>query len=327
MRLSVAILACVLAISIPISAQVLDTNILQNGGAEDGTIDDAGLSGAAPSITLPDCTSVISATEGSANTGSYGLEWNPIGSWDIGNDGCANGTGPEYPGDLQWAVNASPYTGGVAESVTISMDVNVENMEAGKQVIVQFNGLDITDFNPQDFRNYVLTGGDAGWVTLTETIPMQDEFNIALVKIISWDATNWAVLGNSNPYDATNGLPEHVGIGGALFVDNLSFVFNEIGSGIIPETSGLSQTDATAALEAEGYVVEVGNDFSETVPEGEIIGTAPAAGSQLAPGSTVTLLISSGTPPEIPVMGLLGLGLACVGGIACAGVAIRKRSA
>lgn len=93
---------------------------------------------------------------------------------------------------------------------------------------------------------------------------------------------------------------------------------------LVPDISGMSQSEATAALEAAGYVVNVVNEPSDTVATGEIIRTEPAAGSPLAPGSTVTLVISSGAP-VLPATGLLGLALMCAGCIACAAAALRKR--
>ncbi len=62
---------------------------------------------------------------------------------------------------------------------------------------------------------------------------------------------------------------------------------------------GTLEADANAALYAVGLQPQVTNQQSTTVPAGRVIGISPAAGTMVAPGSTVTLLISSG-PPATP---------------------------
>ncbi len=97
------------------------------------------------------------------------------------------------------------------------------------------------------------------------------------------------------------------------------------GGGTVPSVSGMSQGEATTALEDAGYVVEVEQEASDTVPAGDIIRTEPEAGTALASGQTVTLVVSTGSASAVPVAGLLGLALL---GAGCAGSAvamIRKR--
>jgi len=87
-------------------------------------------------------------------------------------------------------------------------------------------------------------------------------------------------------------------------------------SASVPDVGGQSQGDAIAQLEALGFVVDVVYEHSDTVAADGIIGTNPAAGSDLPVGSTVQLIISLGAaeaPVGVPAAGipaLVGLGLA-----------------
>jgi serine/threonine-protein kinase len=74
---------------------------------------------------------------------------------------------------------------------------------------------------------------------------------------------------------------------------------------LIPTVAGQSPADAQAALEAQGFVVEVRHQFDETVPVDVVIGTDPAGGTKLARDSSLTLLVSDG-PAPVPVPDVSG---------------------
>ena len=72
----------------------------------------------------------------------------------------------------------------------------------------------------------------------------------------------------------------------------------------IPPTERLSPDEAQAALEDAGFVVAGFDDqASDTVPEGDVVGTQPAAGTDAPFGSEVTILVSTGpgqrTVPDV----------------------------
>lgn len=94
----------------------------------------------------------------------------------------------------------------------------------------------------------------------------------------------------------------------------------------VPDVSGMTQTEATTALEDAGYVVTVEQEASDTIPAGTIIRTEPAIGSELAEGETVTLVVSTGSAStDLPVAGLFGL-MALGGAIGLGGtLRIRRR--
>lgn len=60
---------------------------------------------------------------------------------------------------------------------------------------------------------------------------------------------------------------------------------------------GTSQAAAVAAIEGVGLVASVVTAHSSTVPAGEVISQDPAAGSSVAPSSTVTITVSLGDAP------------------------------
>jgi serine/threonine-protein kinase len=68
----------------------------------------------------------------------------------------------------------------------------------------------------------------------------------------------------------------------------------------VHDVAGQSPADAQAALEAQGFVVEVVRQYDEAVPADAVIGTDPGAGAEVPRDSTVRLLMSDG-PAPVPV--------------------------
>jgi hypothetical protein len=62
----------------------------------------------------------------------------------------------------------------------------------------------------------------------------------------------------------------------------------------VPDVVGQTQADGTLALENDGFVVAAVTAASSTVAAGLIISQDPVAGSSAAPGSTVTITVSTG---------------------------------
>jgi serine/threonine-protein kinase len=72
----------------------------------------------------------------------------------------------------------------------------------------------------------------------------------------------------------------------------------------VPSVSG-SYDAAAAALQAAGFTPTQANQFSNTVPAGQVIGTSPASGTLQQKGATVTVYVSLGVGVVIP-SGLIG---------------------
>lgn len=67
----------------------------------------------------------------------------------------------------------------------------------------------------------------------------------------------------------------------------------------VPSVQGAALGDAKAQIEALGLAVEIVEDSSDTVAEGNVITQAPSAGVEVKPGSTVTLTVSKGKQGSI----------------------------
>jgi len=74
----------------------------------------------------------------------------------------------------------------------------------------------------------------------------------------------------------------------------------------VPNLVGSTQGQAETQLEERGLAINVAQDYSETVAEGDIISTSPAAGAEVARGTAVTVVVSQGLP-FITVPEVLGL--------------------
>ena len=64
---------------------------------------------------------------------------------------------------------------------------------------------------------------------------------------------------------------------------------------VVPDVLNMSYTDAVAAIQNAGFVAEIENATSDSVARNNVISTSPATGESLSSGSTVYLLVSSGT--------------------------------
>lgn len=81
--------------------------------------------------------------------------------------------------------------------------------------------------------------------------------------------------------------------------------------GTVTDVGGYTASDATSALQRNGFRVVESSEYSDTVEAGKVIRTSPAAGSQVEKGTTVTIYVSKG--PEdtsVPVPDLRGLTVA-----------------
>jgi beta-lactam-binding protein with PASTA domain/predicted Ser/Thr protein kinase len=93
-------------------------------------------------------------------------------------------------------------------------------------------------------------------------------------------------------------------------VDEGSTVVLTISAGpasvMIPEVEGLTEAEATKRLTDQGLLVDPEFAFSDTVPEGRVIGTDPGAGFSVNIGQTVKLIVSRGSN-KVEVPSVIGL--------------------
>jgi beta-lactam-binding protein with PASTA domain len=74
----------------------------------------------------------------------------------------------------------------------------------------------------------------------------------------------------------------------------------------VPDVTGQAAADAQAALEGDGFVVTSTEQSSDDVEAGLVISTNPSAGTEVAPGTSVEMFVSSG-PGEVIVPDILGM--------------------
>jgi hypothetical protein len=74
----------------------------------------------------------------------------------------------------------------------------------------------------------------------------------------------------------------------------------------VPKVVGLEQSEATATLEGEGFLVNVSEEFSERVDKGVVISQTPAQGTEYQPGNSVSIVVSKG-PPEFAMPSVVGM--------------------
>lgn len=69
----------------------------------------------------------------------------------------------------------------------------------------------------------------------------------------------------------------------------------------VPDVSGMSVSEASAAIAGVGLVSSEEPQYDNDAPQGGLLGTDPSAGKRIEPGGTVTVLVSAGQPvvPEI----------------------------
>jgi beta-lactam-binding protein with PASTA domain len=78
----------------------------------------------------------------------------------------------------------------------------------------------------------------------------------------------------------------------------------------VPDVAGMAPSEAKSTLKSAGFVVELTTGYSDSVEEGVVIGTTPAAGSAANEGSTIQVLVSAGprfdevTMPDVRNMSL-----------------------
>ena len=63
----------------------------------------------------------------------------------------------------------------------------------------------------------------------------------------------------------------------------------------VPNVLNMNYTDAVEAIQAAGFVAEIENTTSDSVARNNVVSSSPAPGETISPGSTVYLLVSSGS--------------------------------
>ncbi|HEX2031200.1 MAG TPA: Stk1 family PASTA domain-containing Ser/Thr kinase [Actinomycetota bacterium] len=75
---------------------------------------------------------------------------------------------------------------------------------------------------------------------------------------------------------------------------------------VVPGVVGLSEDEAASLIQGAGLGVAVVEQFSATVPRGDVVGQEPAADAEVRRGTTVTIVVSKG-PRRFPMPNVVGM--------------------
>ena len=166
------------------------------------------------------------------------------------------------------------------------------------------------------FFRIVIDGVPSGG-TVNVTLDLPGSFTAGSDPYYKWDAVNgWQTFPYTNGANTNQVLLTLTdgGAGDADGVANGQIVDpGSPGSTVaVPNVVGLTQANADAAIVGAGLVVgSVITTNSNTVPTGDVISQAPGAGTNVAPGSAVTIVVSLGVSvpvvPVVPVPDVAGL--------------------
>jgi serine/threonine-protein kinase len=140
--------------------------------------------------------------------------------------------------------------------------------------------------------SYVSGGGSSYSVPNVVNLPLataqQDIANAHLVSQVTHQASSTVpkndVISTSPPFGTTVAKGSTVKL----------VVSTGAGTVSVPSVVGDTATAATSALQAQGFIVNQKSDPNSTAPSGQVVGQNPAAGTQVAKGSAVTIRVSGG---------------------------------
>jgi beta-lactam-binding protein with PASTA domain len=201
-------------------------------------------------------------------------------------------TGP-IPSATAWAV-VSGY--GAGDATAAAYQVNIAEIPDGKGVVVVWNAQTVDS---------VITVDGA-----QETVPPGGRFGSPLTVdagttvAVNVDGVDASVAPAADEYIDVFGVSDvdaaAVGVAQAV-IPSMTALLEALeptpppADPKVPDVAGQSAADATATLVAAGYDVAERTEASDSVEAGIAIRTEPAAGTELAAGSTVTLVVSSGS--------------------------------
>ena len=174
-----------------------------------------------------------------------------------------------------------------------------DSKTAAGNVIAQLPAADSKVAPGSEVKVLVSKGPGVGEVTVPNIVGQQESAAVSAVqgaglvpsvyRQFSDTVAKGIVIGQLPSAGSKTGAGSEVGILVSLGPDT--------GSVKVPELTG-DQAQASATLEAAGLVPYIAQDYSDTVPAGNVAGQLPEAGSLVPPQSTVIVMISKGPAPE-----------------------------
>ncbi len=78
------------------------------------------------------------------------------------------------------------------------------------------------------------------------------------------------------------------------YLDGSGSSFGSASTGVVPDVTGQTESEATATLVSNGFAWAIGSTVASSDPVGTVVSTDPAAGTSLAAHTEVTIHLSSG---------------------------------
>ena len=168
-----------------------------------------------------------------------------------------------------------------------------QNPEAGAQVAAGSDIVFTVSSGPCPPRTIMVPDVTGQTRSAARTKIIELGLNLRTSEVCN-DTVKAGIVISQKPAGGTNVAPD-------------SFVALEISTGpcppdvvAVPDVTGKSRSAAIAAITGVGLASKVTEKCSDTVAAGNVIRQAPAAGMLVAPGSTVTLAVSTGKCPVPP---------------------------
>jgi serine/threonine-protein kinase len=119
------------------------------------------------------------------------------------------------------------------------------------------------------------------------------------VSRVEHEASNTVSAGDATRTEPSAGFSVPVGTGVTLFISS----GRPVTLVTVPDVTGQPESSATATLRGQGFHVTTSTQPSANTPSGNVISQDPTGGSRVRPGSTVSLVVSSGaakaTVPDV----------------------------
>jgi serine/threonine-protein kinase len=128
-------------------------------------------------------------------------------------------------------------------------------------------------------------------MTQSEAEDALDEAGLKSVTVTETPVTDTSLIGKVTAQDPKAGTPVTEDTRVSLEIGKESELVT------VPNVVGLDQASAESALKNAGLEVKVEQQESPAVPEGRVISQNPSAGTNVAKGTTVTIIVSTAPSP------------------------------
>jgi eukaryotic-like serine/threonine-protein kinase len=119
------------------------------------------------------------------------------------------------------------------------------------------------------------------------------------VSRVQSETSDSVAAGDATRTDPGAGVPLGVGSGVTLFISKGKPLVT------VPDVVGFTQSNAQATLKNDGFSVSSSTQVSTSVPAGNVISQSPSGNTQVAPNSSVSIVVAQ-APPKVNVPDVVG---------------------